>query len=63
MNRIIRRMNKRKIKRITKLLAISAATILVGILLQPFFTFTFKIVYVYMLLHVLVRLWNDVLRD
>ena len=63
MNRIIRRINTRKLKRIAKLLAISAATILVGILLQPFFTFTFKIVYVYMLLHVLVRLWNDVLRD
>ena len=63
MNRIIRRINTRKLKRISKLLAISAATILVGILLQPFFTFTFKIVYVYMLLHVLVRLWNDVLRD
>lgn len=59
----IRRINTRKLKRIAKLLAISAATILVGILLQPFFTFTFKIVYVYMLLHVLVRLWNDVLRD
>ena len=62
MNRI-RRINTRKLKRIAKLLAISAATILVGILLQPFFTFTFKIVYVYMLLHVLVRLWHDVLRD
>ena len=63
MNRIIRRINTRKLKRIAKLLAISAATILVGILLQPLFTFTFKIVYVYIILHVLVRVWSDVLRD
>ena len=63
MNRIIRRINTRKLKRIAKLLVISAAIILIGILLQPLFSFTFRIVYVYMLLHVLVRLWNDQLRD
>ena len=63
MNRIIRRINTRKLKRIAKLLAISAATILIGIVLQPFFTFTFKIVYVYILFVLLLRLWNDVLRD
>lgn len=59
----IRRINTRKLKRIAKLLVISAAIILIGILLQPLFSFTFRIVYVYMLLHVLVRLWNDQLRD
>jgi hypothetical protein len=57
------KINTRKLKRIAKLSAISAATILIGILLQPFFTFTFKIVYAYILLHVLVRVWNDQLRD
>jgi hypothetical protein len=62
MNRI-RRINTRKLKKIAKLLAISAAAILIGILLQPLFTFTFKIVYVYIILHVLVRVWSDVLRD
>ena len=59
----IRRIHTRQLKRIAKLLVISAAIILIGILLQPLFSFTFRIVYVYMLLHVLVRLWNDQLRD
>ena len=59
----IRRINTRKLKRIAKLLVVSAAIILIGILLQPLFSFTFRIVYVYMLLHVLVRLWSDQLRD
>ena len=57
------RINTRKLKRIAKLLAISAATILIGILLQPLFTFTFKIVYAYIIFVLIIRLCNDVFRD
>ena len=61
--RIIRRINTRKLKRIAKLSATSAAIILLGILLHPVFTFLAKIVFAYICLHVLLRLWNVGLRD
>ena len=63
MNRIIRRINKRKIKRIAKLSSISVAIILALILLEPVYTFTSKIVYGYMAFIVLLKLWNEGLRD
>lgn len=60
--RIIRRITRR-IKRIAKLSGISAAIILLVILLHPFFTFIGKIVFAYICLHVLLRLWSEGLRD
>lgn len=58
--KIIRR---RKLKRIAKLSSISVALILFLILLEPLFAFASKIFYAYMCLHVLVRVWNEGLRD
>ena len=63
MNRIIRRINTRRLKRIAKLTSISVALILLVILLEPVYTFTAKVVYAYMLLHVLVRVWSEGFRD
>jgi hypothetical protein len=63
MNRILRRINKRKIKKIAKLSSISAAIILIGILLHPLFTFTSQVFYGLIILLVLGRLWIDGLRD
>ena len=62
MNRIIRRINTKKLKRIAKLSSISAAIILLIILLLPY-TFTSKVFYAYMCLILLVRLWTEGLRD
>ena len=56
----IRRM---KLKRIAKLSATSLAIILFIILLEPLYTFTAKVVYAYIGLHVLVRVWSEGLRD
>ena len=61
--RIIRRINTRKLKRIAKLSSISVAIILALILLEPVYTFTSKIVYGYMAFIVLLKLWNEGLRD
>jgi hypothetical protein len=63
MNRIIRKINKRKIKKITKLSVISAAIILLGILLHPLFTFTSQVFYGLIILLLLLRLWSEGLRD
>jgi hypothetical protein len=63
MNRFIRRMNTRKLKKIAKLSGISAVIILFGILLCPLLTFIAKIVFAYMCLHVLLRLWIEGLGD
>ena len=63
MKRFIRRINTRKLKRITKLSATSLAIILFIILLEPMYTFAAKVFYAYMCLHVLVRVWNEGLRD
>lgn len=63
MNRIIRRINTRKLKRIAKLSATSLAIILLIILLEPVYTFTAKVVYAYLCLHVLARVWSEGLRD
>lgn len=63
MNRIIRTINTRKLKRIAKLSAISVALILFIILLEPMYTFIAKVVYVYMGFILLTRLWAEGLRD
>jgi hypothetical protein len=63
MNRFIRRMNTRKIKKIAKLSGISAAIILLFILLLPLFTFTSQVFYGLIILVVLGRLWIEGLRD
>jgi hypothetical protein len=62
MNRI-RRINTRRLKRIASLTATSVAIILFIILLEPVYTFTAKVVYAYMCLHVIVRVWSQGLRD
>jgi len=63
MNRIIRRINTRTLKRIAKLTSISVALILFIILLEPVYTFLAKVTYVYLGLALLVRLWAEGLRD
>jgi len=63
MNRIIRRINTRTLKRIAKLTSISVALILFIILLEPVYTFLAKVTYLYLGLALLVRLWAEGLRD
>jgi len=63
MNRIIRRINTRTLKRVAKLTSISVALILFIILLEPVYTFLAKVTYVYLGLALLVRLWAEGLRD
>lgn len=58
MNRLIRRMNTRKAKRIAELSGISATIILLFILLAPLYSFMTKVVYAYMCLVALLKLWN-----
>ena len=63
MNRLIRRINTRTLKRVAKLTSISVALILFIILLEPVYTFLAKVTYVYLGLALLVRLWAEGLRD
>jgi hypothetical protein len=63
MNRIIRRINTRRLKRIAKLSATSVALVLLIILLEPMYSFLTKVTYVYLGFVLLVRLWAEGLRD
>jgi hypothetical protein len=62
MNRI-RRINTRRLKKIASLTATSLAIILLIILLEPVYTFIAKVVYAFICLHVIVRVWSQGLRD
>jgi hypothetical protein len=63
MNRIGRRINTRRLKRIAKLSATSVALVLLIILLEPMYSFLTKVTYVYLGFVLLARLWAEGFRD
>ena len=63
MKRLIRKINGRKAKRIAKLSGITAAIIMLFILLEPLYSFGAKVFYAYICFVALLRIWSEGTRD